>query len=213
MLKINDYKIELKDTNNQLINKTDELEKLTQSLELENSKLSRAYELKDEMQKKSSTSINFNPHEIIQECLEMIYPEIYSRQIIIENGIKEMPKINIPQNIFTQIIINLLSRSFIFCKKNDKIILNNNYTEIDEIDYVSIIIEDCGVGDESFRKKILQNSCTAEETIRLIQAHSGFFKFIDQENGVKYCMLLPAQSNNKYKENSKIINMFPDKNK
>jgi hypothetical protein len=213
LLKINDYKIELKDTNNQLINKTDELEKLTQSLELENSKLSRAYELKDEMQKKSSTSINFNPHEIIQECLEMIYPEIYSRQIIIENGIKEMPKINIPQNIFTQIIINLLSRSFIFCKKNDKIILNNNYTEIDEIDYVSIIIEDCGVGDESFRKKILQNSCTAEETIRLIQAHSGFFKFIDQENGVKYCMLLPAQSNNKYKENSKIINMFPDKNK
>jgi hypothetical protein len=124
-----------------------------------------------------------------------------------------MPKINIPQNIFTQIIINLLSRSFIFCKKNDKIILNNNYTEIDEINYVSIIIEDCGVGDESFRKKILQNSCTAEETIRLIQAHSGFFKFIDQENGVKYCMLLPAQSNNKYKENSKIINMFPDKNK
>lgn len=213
LLKINDYKIELKDTNNQLINKTDELEKLTQSLEHENSKLSRAYELKDEMQKKSSTSINFNPHEIIQECLEMIYPEIYSRQIIIENGIKEMPKINIPQNIFTQIIINLLSRSFIFCKKNDKIILNNNYTEIDEIDYVSIIIEDCGVGDESFRKKILQNSCTAEETIRLIQAHSGFFKFIDQENGVKYCMLLPAQSNNKYKENSKIINMFPDKNK
>ena len=213
LLKINDYKIELKDTNNQLINKTDELEKLTQSLELENSKLSRAYELKDEMQKKSSTSINFNPHEIIQECLEMIYPEIYSRQIIIENGIKEMPKINIPQNIFTQIIINLLSRSFIFCKKNDKIILNNNYTEIDEIDYVSIIIEDCGVGDESFRKKILQNSCTAEETIRLIQAHSGFFKFIDQENGVKYCMLLPARSNNKYKENSKIINMFPDKNK
>lgn len=213
LLKINDYKIELKDTNNQLINKTDELEKLTQSLELENSKLSRAYELKDEMQKKSSTSINFNPHEIIQECLEMIYPEIYSRQIIIENGIKEMPKINIPQNIFTQIIINLLSRSFIFCKKNDKIILNNNYTEIDEIDYVSIIIEDCGVGDESFRKKILQNSCTAEETIKLIQAHSGFFKFIDQENGVKYCMLLPAQSNNKYKENSKIINMFPDKNK
>ena len=213
LLKINDYKIELKDTNNQLINKTDELEKLTQSLELENSKLSRAYELKDEMQKKSSTSINFNPHEIIQECLEMIYPEIYSRQIIIENGIKEMPKINIPQNIFTQIIINLLSRSFIFCKKNDKIILNNNYTEIDEIDYVSIIIEDCGVGDESFRKKILQNSCTAEETIRLIQAHSGFFKFIDQENGVKYCMLLPAQSNNKYKENSKIINMFPEKNK
>ena len=213
LLKINDYKIELKDTNNQLINKTDELEKLTQSLELENSKLSRAYELKDEMQKKSSTSINFNPHEIIQECLEMIYPEIYSRQIIIENGIKEMPKINIPQNIFTQIIINLLSRSFIFCKKNDKIILNNNYTEIDEIDYVSIIIEDCGMGDESFRKKILQNSCTAEETIRLIQAHSGFFKFIDQENGVKYCMLLPAQSNNKYKENSKIINMFPDKNK
>lgn len=213
LLKINDYKIELKDTNNQLINKTDELEKLTQSLEHENSKLSRAYELKDEMQKKSSTSINFNPHEIIQECLEMIYPEIYSRQIIIENGIKEMPKINIPQNIFTQIIINLLSRSFIFCKKNDKIILNNNYTEIDEIDYVSIIIEDCGVGDESFRKKILQNSCTAEETIRLIQAHSGFFKFIDQENGVKYCMLLPAQSNNKHKENSKIINMFPDKNK
>jgi hypothetical protein len=213
LLKINDYKIELKDTNNQLINKTDELEKLTQSLELENSKLSRAYELKDEMQKKSSTSINFNPHEIIQECLEMIYPEIYSRQIIIENEIKEMPKINIPQNIFTQIIINLLSRSFIFCKKNDKIILNNNYTEIDEIDYVSIIIEDCGVGDESFRKKILQNSCTAEETIRLIQAHSGFFKFIDQENGVKYCMLLPAQSNNKHKENSKIINMFPDKNK
>jgi hypothetical protein len=213
LLKINDYKIELKDTNNQLINKTDELEKLTQSLELENSKLSRAYELKDEMQKKSSTSINFNPHEIIQECLEMIYPEIYSRQIIIENEIKEMPKINIPQNIFTQIIINLLSRSFIFCKKNDKIILNNNYTEIDEIDYVSIIIEDCGVGDESFRKKILQNSCTAEETIRLIQAHSGFFKFIDQENGVKYCMLLPAQSNNKYKENSKIINMFPEKNK
>lgn len=213
LLKINDYKIELKDTNNQLINKTDELEKLTQSLELENSKLSRAYELKDEMQKKSSTSINFNPHEIIQECLEMIYPEIYSRQIIIENGIKEMPKINIPQNIFTQIIINILSRSFIFCKKNDKIILNNNYTEIDEIDYVSIIIEDCGMGDESFRKKILQNSCTAEETIKLIQAHSGFFKFIDQENGVKYCMLLPAQSNNKYKENSKIINMFPDKNK
>ena len=213
LLKINDYKIELKDTNNQLINKTDELEKLTQSLELENSKLSRAYELKDEMQKKSSTSINFNPHEIIQECLEMIYPEIYSRQIIIENEIKEMPKINIPQNIFTQIIINLLSRSFIFCKKNDKIILNNNYTEIDEIDYLSIIIEDCGVGDESFRKKILQNSCTAEETIRLIQAHSGFFKFIDQENGVKYCMLLPAQSNNKHKENSKIINMFPDKNK
>jgi hypothetical protein len=213
LLKINDYKIELKDTNNQLINKTDELEKLTQSLELENSKLSRAYELKDEMQKKSSTSINFNPHEIIQECLEMIYPEIYSRQIIIENGIKEMPKINIPQNIFTQIIINLLSRSFIFCKKNDKIILNNNYTEIDEIDYVSIIIEDCGMGDESFRKKILQNSCTAEETIKLIQAHSGFFKFIDQEDGVKYCMLLPAQSNNKYKENSKIINMFPEKNK
>ncbi len=213
LLKINDYKIELKDTNNQLINKTDELEKLTQSLELENSKLSRAYELKDEMQKKSSTSINFNPHEIIQECLEMIYPEIYSRQIIIENGIKEMPKINIPQNIFTQIIINLLSRSFIFCKKNDKIILNNNYTEIDEIDYVSIIIEDCGMGDESFRKKILQNSCTAEETIKLIQAHRGFFKFIDQEDGVKYCMLLPAQSNNKYKENSKIINMFPEKNK
>ena len=69
------------------------------------------------------------------------------------------------------------------------------------------------LADESFRKDILKSSCTAEETIRLIQAHSGFFKFIDQENGVKYCILLPAQSNNKYKKNNKIINMFPDKNK
>jgi hypothetical protein len=34
-----------------------------------------------------------------------------------------------------------------------------------------------------------------------------------KEDGVKYCMLLPTQSNNKHKKNSKIINMFPDKNK
>ena len=213
LLKINDYKIELKDTNNQLTIKTDEHEKLIKSQENELQKLSRAYELKDNMQKHSITSTNFNPNAIIQECLDMIYPEIYSRQIIVENEIKEIPKINIPQNIFVQIMVNLLSRSFIFCKENDKIRLSNNYTEINNIDYISIMIEDCGVGDESFRKDILKSSCTAEETIRLIQEHNGFFKFIDQEDGVKYCMLLPTQSNNKNKKNSKIINMFPDKNK
>lgn len=213
LLKINDYKIELKDTNNQLTTKTDELKKLTKSQENELQKLSRAYELKDNMQKNSTTSTNFNPDEIIQECLDMIYPEIYSRQIIVENEINEIKKINIPQNIFVQIMVNLLSRSFIFCKENDKIRLSNNYAEINNIDYVSIIIEDCGVGDESFRKDILKSSCTAEETIRLIQEHNGFFKFINQEDGVKYCMLFPTQSNNKNKKNSKIINMFPDKNK
>jgi hypothetical protein len=213
LLKINDYKIELKDTNNQLTIKTDEHEKLIKSQANELQKLSRAYELKDNMQKHSTTSTNFNPNAIIQECLDMIYPEIYSRQIIVENEIREIAKINIPQNIFVQIMVNLLSRSFIFCKKNDKINLSNNYTEINNIDYVSIMIEDCGVGDESFRKDILKSSCTAEETIRLIQEHNGFFKFIDQEDGIKYCMLLPTQSNNKNKKNCKIINMFPDKNK
>jgi signal transduction histidine kinase len=186
LLKINDYKIELKDTNNQLTIKTDEHEKLIKSQANELQKFSRAYELKDNMQKHSITSTNFNPNAIIQECLDMIYPEIYSRQIIVENEIKEIPKINIPQNIFIQIMANLLSRSFIFCKENDKINLSNNYTEINNIDYVSIMIEDCGVGDESFRKDILKSSCTAEETIRLIQEHNGFFKFIDQEDGVKY---------------------------
>ena len=211
LLKINDYKIELKDTNNQLTIKTDEHEKLIKSQANELQKLSRAYELKDNMQKHSITSTNFNPNLIIQECLDMIYPEIYSRQIIVENEIREITKINIPQNIFVQIMVNLLSRSFIFCKKNDKINLSNNYTEINNIDYVSIMIEDCGVGDESFRKDILKSSCTAEETIRLIQEHNGFFKFIDQEDGVKYCMLLPTQSNNKNKKNNKIIDMFPNK--
>jgi len=192
LLKINDYKIELKDTNNQLTIKTDEHEKLIKSQANELQKLSRAYELKDNMQKHSTTSTNFNPNAIIQECLDI-------------------PKINIPQNIFVQIMVNLLSRSFIFCKENDKIRLSNNYTEINNIDYISIMIEDCGVGDESFRKDILKSSCTSEETIRLIQEHNGFFKFIDQEDGVKYCMLLPTQSNNKHKKNNKIIDMFPNK--
>ncbi|GDX36754.1 hypothetical protein LBMAG18_12650 [Alphaproteobacteria bacterium] len=60
----------------------------------------------------------------------MLYPEIYSREITIINRISELNNIDISQADFIKIIENILSRSFIFCKRSDKVELSNNFCEI-----------------------------------------------------------------------------------
>jgi len=204
LLKVNEYRCDLANSNL-------ELQKSKQQLQDQNHKLHLAFEIRDEFQKQQLTSTDFNPNDIIQKCLDMLYPEIYSREIIIINKISDLDIVNISQGDFIKIIENILSRSFIFCKKNDEVELSNNFCEINSYQYISIIIKDSGFGNEEFRKSILKNSCTINQTTSLIEQNQGIIRIIDEECGIKYCILLPSKPIKSKKEDNNIIHMFPNK--
>ncbi|GDX36753.1 hypothetical protein LBMAG18_12640 [Alphaproteobacteria bacterium] len=67
------------------------------------------------------------------------------------------------------------------------------------------------MGNEEFRQSILKNSCTINQTTSLIEENQGIIKIIDEEYGVKYCILLPSKPVKSKKKNNKIIHMFPNK--
>lgn len=204
LLKVNEYRCDLANSNL-------ELQKSKQQLQDQNSKLHLAFEIRDQFQKQHIHTTDFNPSDTIQKCLDMLYPEIYSREITIINRISELNNIDISQADFIKIIENILSRSFIFCKRSDEVELSNNFCEIKGYQYISIIIKDSGMGNEEFRQSILKNSCTINQTTSLIEENQGIIKIIDEEYGVKYCILLPSKPVKSKKKNNKIIHMFPNK--
>jgi hypothetical protein len=143
----------------------------------------------------------------------MLYPEIYSRQLKIINEVKEVPNLKIQYCNFVKIVTDLLSRSFIFSKKNTEILIKTDMIKIDNIEYFCLVVEDNGVGDEQWRKKSLDKSCELEDVIYLLEKCQGALECINnKESGVKYCVLIPYQTIKKESDNSeKVIHLFPKK--
>lgn len=202
LIKLDGYKKEIKNSNK-------ELNSIKIRLELELALLSNSYNLRDSFLKKSLKDSNeIMPQEAIKQALTILYPEIYSRQLQIVESTQETKNLDIKHSIFIKIVIGLLSRSFIFSKKNGLIIVKTETTLLNNEDYFSLVIKDDGIGDEEWRKETLNNDCEIESIKLLIEENYGTFHCInDQESGVKYCIILPYKR--KIKNTGNVNNVIP----
>jgi hypothetical protein len=216
LIKIEDFKKQLSTSNKELNQKTGQLEDIKKNLEEELKKLANAYSLRDNLLKKSlEKTENVAVKEAISKCLTMLYPEIYSRQLKIIDETKNLPNLSMQYCDFVKVVTDLLSRSFIFSKKNTEILIKTDLTKVDNIDHFCLMIEDSGIGDEEWRKKSLDKSCELEELRILLEKYKGILKCVNnKESGVKYCVLIPYTITEKVKSNDnseKIIHLFPRK--
>jgi hypothetical protein len=167
--------------------------------------------LKKSLEKTENVAVK----EAISKCLTMLYPEIYSRQLKIIDETKNLPNLSMQYCDFVKVVTDLLSRSFIFSKKNTEILIKTDLTKVDNIDHFCLMIEDSGIGDEEWRKKSLDKSCELEELRILLEKYKGILKCVNnKESGVKYCVLIPYTITEKVKSNDnseKIIHLFPRK--
>ncbi len=213
LIKIENYKKELSDSNKELNLKTDQLELIKKDLEKDLEKLSNSYNLRDNLLKKSlENTENVAVKKTLEQCLSMLFPEIYSRQLKIVESIEDVPDLKIKYCNFVKIVTDLLSRSFIFSSKNTQITVKTEITSLNGVKHLGLMIEDTGIGDEEWRKKSLNESCNIEETREVIEQNNGVFKCVDRpDSGVKYCVLFPYNSDKKVKkEVSNIIHLFPN---
>jgi len=191
LTKINDYQKEICNSNKKLNQKTQELEQIKQNLEEDLQKLSNAYALIDKFNNSTEEKEIISINQCIKHCLLMLYPEIYSRQLkieeLLEDGIE--PELEMSCNKLTKIISTLLSRSFMFSKKGSSIQIKSGNAVLEDKNYFCLSIEDKGIGDENWRIKNSDNEKMAEIEI-LIKNNDGILHCINKDDGVKYCLLL-----------------------
>jgi hypothetical protein len=212
LTKINCYQKEICDSNKKLNQKTQELELIKQNLEDNLQKLSNSYALIDKMNKAIPTKNIILANQCIKDCLSMLYPEIYSRQLKIENSLKEdsMIELQISHDQFIKIISALLSRSFMFSKKSSSIQIKTGNTILENKNYFCFSLEDHGVGDKNWRIKNSDNEKMDEIKI-LIKNSESLFSCINKDEGVKYCLLLIQiqQTTNNSDNKNNIHYLFP----
>lgn len=208
LIKIESYKKRISDSNQELNKKTKELIKIKSDLEIELAKLFESYKLRDEMNTiKYSSLESINTSKSIKDSLKILYPEIYSRRLKIKESIDTAIILNIKYHDFINIVLTLLSKSFTFSKKGGTIIISTKETKINNTEYFSLTVSDHGLGNEEWR----ENSIKINSIRELVAKHNGLLHHINENNGVKYCLLLPINRViNKEEESNKII-LFPKK--
>ena len=197
LIKINDYKKDLNNSNRKLSQRTEQLALVKKDLERDLQKLSKSYHLRDSLFKQSLESKTDVPAtEALEQCLTMLYPEIYSRQLEIIKSLDKTPNLNIKYCSFIKIVTEILSRSFMFSSKNAQIDIKTKTTILNDVNHFSLTIEDNGIGDEEWRRNSLNECCKIEETVKLIKEAGGILHCIDnkESKGVKYCILLPYKT-------------------
>jgi hypothetical protein len=189
--KISDYQTEICHSNKKLNQKTQELERIKQNLEENLQKLSNSYALIDQFNNSVEEKEIISVNQCINNCLLMLYPEIYSRQLKIEESLEDgvEPELGMSCNKLTKIISTLLSRSFMFSKKSSSIQIKTGNTILEDKNYFCLTIEDAGVGDENWRIKNSDNKKMDEIQI-LVKDNDGILHCINKDDGVKYCLLL-----------------------
>jgi len=195
LMKIESYQKEICDSNKSLNEKTKELELTKQNLEEDLKKLANAYVLIDQLSKKTDTHNTSSANQCLRNCLDMLYPEIYSRQLKIKESLQDDMELEISCDQLTKIISTLLSKSFMFSKKNSDIEIKTGSTVLEGTSYLCFSIEDNGMGDEEWRDKNFDSS-KMDETNTLIKNNGGILRFINKKDGVKYCLLLPQKQQN-----------------
>ena len=216
LIKIEGYKKELNDSNKELNRKTIELEITKKNLEEDLKKLSNSYSLRDNLLTKSlEQTSRVIVKDVINQCLSVLYPEIYSRRLKIIEALSDAPDLEIKYCTFVKIVTGLLSRSFMFSSKNTQIVVQTEIKTMNEIKHFCLTIEDNGLGSEEWRIKNLNDCSQFKEMEQMIKESGGILKCVNKpDSGVKYCVLLsyeerePSQDLSK---NGKII-LFPSNN-
>jgi hypothetical protein len=213
LIKIEGYKKELNDSNKELNRKTIELEIAKINLEEDLKKLSDSYRLRDNLLKKSLEKTNkVAAKDVVEQCLSVLYPEIYSRQLTIIKSLSDTPELNIKHCDFVKIVTGLLSRSFMFSSKNNQISVQTKVKTMNETKHFYLTVEDNGLGSEEWRIESLNNCSEFKEMELLIKESGGILKSVNKpKSGVKYCMLLPYKERKPtqdLRKNDKII-FFP----
>lgn len=216
LIKIEGYKKELNDSNKELNQKTVELEITKKNLEEDLKKLSDSYRLRDNLLTKSLEKTNkVAAKDVVEQCLSVLYPEIYSRQLTIIKSLSDTPELDIKYCDFVKIVTGLLSRSFMFSSKNSQISVQTKVKTMNETKHFYLTIEDNGLGNEEWRIKSLNNCSEFKEMELMIKESGGILKSVNKtESGVKYCMLLPYEEKEPaqdLRKNDKII-FFPSNN-
>lgn len=213
LIKIENYKNNIELINQNLNQKTDELETIKQKLEGDLTKLANSYKLRDDLLKESFKQTNsVNPLEGIQFCLKMLFPEIYSRQLNIIEKLNEAPELKIKCGNFVKIINVLLSRSFMFSHKQNNITIETSSKLMDNKNYFCLTIEDDGLGNEEWRRKSLSKDSDFDQIKDIISEAGGILQCVNRDDdGVKYCVLLPYETTSGKISSDKIIQLFPQK--
>jgi K+-sensing histidine kinase KdpD len=153
--------------------------------------------------------------DVVEQCLSVFYPEIYSRQLTIIKSLSDTPELNIKYCDFVKIVIGLLSRSFMFSSKNNQISIQTKVKTMNETKRFYLTVEDNGLGNEEWRIKSLNNCSEFKEMELIIKKSGGILKSVNKsESGVKYCMLLPykeKEPTQDLRKKDKII-FFPSNN-
>jgi hypothetical protein len=210
LIKIETYKKQICHSNKKLNEKTIELAATKENLERELDKLSNSYILRDNFNKEIVEKRVESTTSSIKKCLDMLYPEIYSRQLKIVESLSADINLEINCNKFTKVISGLLTRSFIFSTKNNPIEITTNIARVNNIDYFCVTIVDRGLGDEDWRRQNLKNNSMAE-IVDLVEKNNGILHCLDQAVGVKYCLLLPHKKLKCENQTNNIIRLFPNK--
>lgn len=216
LIKIEGYKKELNDSNKELNRKTVELEITKKNLEEDLKKLSDSYRLRDNLLTKSLEKTNkVAAKDVVEQCLSVLYPEIYSRQLTITKSLSDTPELDIKYCDFVKIVTGLLSRSFMFSSKNSQISVQTKVKTMNETKHFYLTVEDNGLGNEEWRIKSLNNCTEFKEMELMIKESGGILKSVNKpKSGVKYCILLPYEEKKPAKDlirNDKII-PFPSNN-
>jgi hypothetical protein len=216
LIKIEGYKNELNDSNKELNRKTIELEITKKNLEEDLKKLSDSYRLRDNLLKKSLEKTNkVAAKDVVEQCLSVLYPEIYSRQLNIIKSLSDTPELNIKHCDFVKIVTGLLSRSFMFSSKNNQISVQTKVKTMNETKHFYLTVEDNGLGSEEWRIKSLNNCSEFKEMELMIKESGGILKCVNKpESGVKYYILLPYEEKEPtqdLRKSDKII-FFPSNN-
>jgi len=214
LIQIGKYQNDIELSNKKLNQKTDELENVKQKLEEDLTKLSKSYGLRDNLLKESfKHSETVNPVEGVKYCLEMLFPEIYSRQLTVIETLNEVPELKIKCGVFVKILNAIFARSFMFSSKSSKIVIETSIKNISGKKYVCVSVEDDGMGNENWRKENLKNDADFDAIkLLIVDELAGILQCINRDDsGVKYCILLPYEQEKEISKTAsdKIIHLFP----
>ena len=175
----------------ELLKKNEQLLEIKKEQEENIRKLCYSAELKEDLFRNSEKFKKLSVKEIIEICVSILYPEIYSKQILIINKInkKEKTPEHIKKDQLTKVILILMSRSCIFLRKSGKIKVFSRSVEIEKEKYFSLIIEDNGLGNEGWRRDKLHNKDLAEVDLILAENDGKLKAINNKDNGVKYTLV------------------------
>ncbi len=225
LLRIDRYKKKMINFCRRLKSKNDYLTLSKLELETELKKLIESYKIqKTILQSNESEHICLSPEKVIAQSVILLYPEIHLRKLkISENYQVNLEFLPINHKNFVKIIAGLLYNSLIFSGDNAKIAIStNSYTSTNNNQYFQVVVEDEGIGNQSWRKEYLKNKYFNNENQAdftniiydmnivelLIASNNATLDCIDNQRGVKYCLNFLIETKKLENYDSKIV-QFP----